>query len=744
MAELLTIQDEEKKLIQDAYRQLLRSIKSEMDEDDSKMIRKAYEMAVQAHAEQRRKSGEPYILHPIAVARICSEEIGLGPTAVACALLHDVVEDTDITLDEIEHEFGIRVRKIVDGLTKLDNAYNSESPQAENFKKVLSTLVEDVRVVLIKMADRLHNMRTLGSMPRHKQLKIAAETSYMYAPLAHRLGLYNIKTEFQDLCMKIIDPDNYRLVADKLKVTKKDREQYIQEFIAPLSQKLEEAKIKAQIYGRPKSIYSIWNKLNTKKVPFEEIYDLFAIRIVIDAPPEKEKLKCWQAYSIVTDVHTPLPERLKDWITMPKSNGYESLHTTVIGPGGRYVEVQIRTERMDEISERGYAAHWKYKGVNNQPDVYERWLDSVREVLDDPNSDAIEFMTDFKNNSLFQEEVYVYTPKGDMKMLPKGATALDFAFNIHTDIGYHCISIKVNNKLVPMGYKLINGDQVQIFTSKNQKPTEDWLKMVATGKAKAKIRSVMKEERRRKGEIGKEALERKLRNLKVDFEEGVEVLLKYFQLNSKIDLFYMIAVEDKSIADIFRKFRVEASKLVEIAPEIAKHVTDHVAGHVTEVHQEQFRKPGVKARLMINGEPAERFEYTFATCCNPVQGDDIFAYLTASAGLKIHRSKCPNALHLMAQYGYRVMKAEWVVTEDASFVAELKITGVDEGVGVIERLTHQLSSQLGLNIRKFTIEGDEGYFEGTIKLMVKNTAQLERAIQELGNLENISTVTRVS
>ncbi len=740
MAEVLTIQDEEKKLIQDAYRQLLRSIKSDMDEDDSKMIRKAYEMAVQAHAEQRRKSGEPYILHPIAVARICSEEIGLGPTAVACALLHDVVEDTDITLDEIEHEFGIRVRKIVDGLTKLDNAYNSESPQAENFKKVLSTLVEDVRVVLIKMADRLHNMRTLGSMPRHKQLKIAAETSYMYAPLAHRLGLYNIKTEFQDLCMKIIDPDNYRLVADKLKVTKKDREQYIQEFIAPLNQKLEEAKIKAQIFGRPKSIYSIWNKLNTKKVPFEEIYDLFAIRIVIDAPPEKEKLKCWQAYSIVTDVHTPLPERLKDWITMPKSNGYESLHTTVIGPGGRYVEVQIRTERMDEISERGYAAHWKYKGVNNQPDVYERWLDSVREVLDDPNSDAIEFMTDFKNNSLFQEEVYVYTPKGDMKMLPKGATALDFAFNIHTDIGYHCISIKVNNKLVPMGYKLVNGDQVQIFTSKNQKPSEDWLKMVATGKAKAKIRSVMKEERRRKGEIGKEALERKLRNLKVDFEEGVEVLLKYFQLNSKIDLFYMIAVEDKSIADIFRKFKVEASKLVEIAPEVAKHVTDHV----TEVHQEQFRKPGVKARLMINAEPAERFEYTFATCCNPVQGDDIFAYLTASAGLKIHRSKCPNALHLMAQYGYRIMKAEWVMTEDASFVAELKITGVDEGVGVIERLTHQLSSQMGLNIRKFTIEGDEGYFEGTIKLMVKNTAQLERAIQELGNLENISTVTRVS
>jgi len=739
MAELLTIQDEEKKLIQDAYRQLLRSIKSDMDEDDSKMIRKAYEIAVQAHSEQRRKSGEPYILHPIAVARICAEEIGLGPTAIACALLHDVVEDTDITLDEIEQDFGHRVRKIVDGLTKLDNAYNAESPQAENFKKVLSTLVEDVRVVLIKMADRLHNMRTLGSMPRHKQLKIAAETSYMYAPLAHRLGLYNIKTEFQDLCMKIIDPENYRQVAEKLKETKRDRELYIQEFIAPLKQKLEEAKIKAQVLGRPKSIYSIWNKLNTKKVPFEEIYDLFAIRIVVDAPPEKEKLKCWQAYSIVTDVHTPLPERLKDWITMPKSNGYESLHTTVIGPGGRYVEVQIRTERMNEISERGYAAHWKYKGVNNQPDVYERWLDSVREVLDDPNSDAIEFMTDFKNNSLFQEEVYVYTPKGDMKMLPKGATALDFAFNIHTDIGYHCISIKVNNKLVPMGYKLISGDQVQVFTSKNQKPTEDWLKMVATGKAKAKIRSVMKEERRRKGEIGKEALERKLRNLKVDFEESVETLTKYYSLGSKIDLYYMLAIEDKTIPEIFRKFKVEHSKLVEIDSELHKPLPES-----TEVQQEQLRKPGVKARLLINGEPAERFEFTFATCCNPVQGDDIFAYLTASAGLKIHRSKCPNALHLMAQYGYRVMKAEWVMTNDVSFLAELKIIGIDEGVGVIERLTHQLSTQLGLNIRKFSIEGDEGYFEGTVKLMVKNTEQLERAIQELQNLENISTVTRVS
>ena len=383
MAEVITIKEEEKLVIRNAYRKLLRSIKTNMDGDDRRMIRKAYELAVDAHRLQRRKSGEPYVLHPIAVATICAEEIGLGPTAIICALLHDVVEDTEVTLDEIRIEFNDRIAKIVDGLTKLDSAYNAESPQAENFKKVLSTLVEDVRVVLIKMADRLHNMRTLGAMPRHKQLKIAAETSYIYAPLAHRLGLYTFKTEFLDLCMKITDPDNYHAIARKLQETKRDRTFYINEFIKPLTKKLDEISVPYRVYGRPKSIYSIWNKLKTKKVPFEEIYDLFAVRIIVDVHPDKEKLVCWQVYSIVTDVHTPIPERLKDWITTPKSNGYESLHTTVVGPKGKFVEVQIRTERMDEIAERGFAAHWKYKGVSRQPDVYERWLDSVREILDD-------------------------------------------------------------------------------------------------------------------------------------------------------------------------------------------------------------------------------------------------------------------------------------------------------------------------------------------------------------------------
>ncbi len=741
MAEVLEIQEDEKKLIQSAYRDLLRCIKSKMTAQDQIDLRNAYELAVEAHSQQRRKSGEPYIMHPIAVAKICAEEIGLGPTAIICALLHDVVEDTEVTLYEIREMFNDRVAKIVDGLTKLDSAYNRTSPQAENFRKVLSTLVEDVRVVLIKMADRLHNMRTLGAMPRHKQLKIAAETSYIYAPLAHRLGLYSFKIEFLDLCMKITDPENYHGIAKKLAQTKKERQAYIQEFIAPLSKKLNEElpEVNCKVYGRPKSIYSIWNKIKTKKVPFDEIYDLFAIRIVLDVPFNKEKLLCWQVYSIVTDVHTPIPERLKDWITTPKSNGYESLHTTVIGPKGRYVEVQIRTDRMNEIAERGFAAHWKYKGLNKQRDVYERWLDSVRDILEDPNSDAVEFLGDFRANNLFNEEVYVYTPKGDMQILPLGATALDFAFSIHTDLGYHCTAIKVNNKLVPMGYKLKNGDQIQVVTNKNQKPNEAWLKMVITGKAKSKIRSAMKEERRREGLIGREALERKLKNMKVDIDHAIEMLVKYYKFSSHVDLFYEIATDALTISEIFKTFRADGNQLAEIVEE---EVVKPEPIQEPEVKRSR-KKNDLKPRLLINGEPAERFDYTLASCCNPVQGDQIFAFLTANAGLKIHRANCPNATNLMANYGYRVMKAEWTSTTNTTFVADLKITGVDDGPGVIERLTKEISSNLKLNIRSFSISGDEGYFEGLISLLVANTDQLNVAIQTLQNLSSISTVTRL-
>ncbi len=733
--------EEERKLIQSAYRKLLRSIKTPLEPEDRRMIRQAYELAVQAHSEQRRKSGEPYILHPIAVARICSEEIGLGATAVVCALLHDVVEDTNITLTDIERQFGSRVAKIVDGLTKLDSAYNSDSPQAENFKKVLSTLVEDVRVVLIKMADRLHNMRTLGSMPQHKQLKIAAETSYIYAPLAHRLGLYAFRTEFLDLCMKITDPDNYFDVAQKLKETKRSREKYINEFITPLLSQLDELNVPYKIFGRPKSIYSIYNKLRSKQVSFDEIYDLFAVRIVLDVPARQERMMCWQAYSVVTDVHRPIPERLKDWITVPKSNGYESLHTTVIGPKGRFVEVQIRTERMDEIAERGFAAHWKYKGVNGQQDVYERWLDSVRETLEDPTSDPVQFIGDFRSNNLFNEEVYVYTPKGDMRILPKGATALDFAFHIHSDVGYHCLSIHINNKLVPMSYVLENGDQINVVTHRNQKPNENWLKMVTTGKAKSKIRTAMREERKRKGELGREALERKFKNAKLEHtEEAINLLLKTYNLTSAIDLYFFIAEGEITIADIFKKFQVDHGRLT---PAVKPSADQPPSDGGLRPTPGKPTTGSIKPRLLINGEPADQYDFSLATCCNPLPGDQVFAYLTANAGLKIHRINCPNSGHLMANYGYRVMKAEWVYTGVGNFVADLKITGMDKGPGVIEQLTHAISSHLGINIRSLNIAGKDGYYEAAISLNVASTNQLNQVIHSLKNMDIVSTVARI-
>ncbi|MFK7935770.1 MAG: bifunctional (p)ppGpp synthetase/guanosine-3',5'-bis(diphosphate) 3'-pyrophosphohydrolase [Saprospiraceae bacterium] len=730
-------QEKDRELIIAAYRTLLHSIKSDMDAQDKKNIRKAYDIAVEAHSKQRRKSGEPYILHPIEVARICAAEIGLGPTAIVAALLHDVVEDTDVTLAELREQFGDRIADIVDGLTKLDASTQVVSQQAENFKKVISTLVEDVRVVLIKMADRLHNMRTLGAMRRDKQLKIAAETSYVYAPLAHRLGLYAIKTEFQDLCMKITDSGTYKEIARKLNETKAARSDYIERFIEPMRKELDEIGVAYRITGRPKSIFSIWNKLKTKKVPFEEIYDLFAVRIIVDVPPKREKPICWWVYSTVTDIYKPIPERLKDWITTPKANGYESLHTTVIGPDGRYVEVQIRSERMDEIAERGFAAHWKYKGVSPQPNVYDIWLDNVRETLDTPDGDAVSFLNDFKTN-LFAEEIYAYTPKGDMKVLPKGATALDFAFSIHTEVGYHATAIKVNNRLVPMGHELQNGDQVQVTTNRSQKPTESWLKMVVTGKARSKIRSAMKEEKRKQGEFGKESLERKFKKIRVDFEESVETLVKYFKYQSHVDLYFDIANEQLTTSDIFKKFKVESGKLVEIPAQIVT-IVERQESSTRSRPNKVIGKP----RLEINGESAENLHFHFATCCNPVQGDDIFAYLTSNAGLKIHRSNCPNAVNLMANYGYRVMKAAWVSTTSTKFVAELLITGIDDGVGVIESLTHEISSNLGYNIRSMNISGDEGYYEAKIGLLVANTNQLNIVMRKLENLDNVSTVSRV-
>jgi guanosine-3',5'-bis(diphosphate) 3'-pyrophosphohydrolase len=736
----VAINEDELKQVRAKFDVLLKLMEQSLQDEDRILVEKAFDMAVDAHKYQRRKSGEPYIFHPIEVARICFEEIGLGPTAVVCALLHDVVEDTPVTLQEITETFGPKVSVIVDGLTKLDGTYNTddvESPQAENFKKVLSTLVVDVRVVLIKMADRLHNLRTIDAQPKHKQLKIAAETEYIYTPLAHRLGLYNIKTEFQDICLKITDPEMYQEISHKLSDSDQARNEYIAEFIKPLKEELQHLGAPFRVLGRSKAISSIYSKIKNNNVTFEEIFDIFAVRIIIDVPIEKEKSYCWQIYSIITDVYKPIPERLKDWVTTPKGNGYESLHTTVVGPKGRYVEVQIRTDRMDEIAEKGFAAHWKYKGIKKQENVYDNWLDNIREILEAKHANAMDFVNDFKTN-LFSEEVYVYTPKGDMRIVPKGATALDFAFEIHTDVGYHAAAIKVNNKLVPMGYKLNNGDQVQVITNKNQKPNEDWLKMVVTGKARSKIRSAMKEERRKIGEYGKEALERKLKNLKLDFEENVDIIAKQLGFRNRVDFYYALTQEDVRISDI-KNYTIENGKIV-----FKKDEDEEVKIAPIDEELKKIQRPAKanRSNILVNGEPADMYQFSLATCCNPVQGDEIFAYLTTKEGLKIHRTSCSNATHILANYGYRVLKADWEGSVSNNFVVELLVTGVDSGPGVIQMLTNELSNNLGINIKSFSIEGREGFFEGRIGIVVLNKDQLNLVVQSLERLPGISSVIR--
>ncbi len=715
------------------YDVLMASLSTKLQDDDERNVMQAFNLAVDAHKNQRRKSGEPYIHHPIEVARICHEEIGLGPTAIICALLHDVVEDTPIVIEEIEELFGPKISLIVDGLTKLDGLYNVDGNQnAANLKKVLSTLVNDVRVVLIKMADRLHNLRTISPMPQHKQLKIAAETMYIYAPLAHRLGLYKIKTEFEDICMNITDTEQYQEIERKLHDNEDERQRYLKKFIKPLKPSINDMGIKFRIIARPKAISSIWNKIRKKNVSIDEIYDLFAVRIIIDVERPMEKSACWQIYSIITDHYKPIPERLKDWVTTPKGNGYESLHTTVIGPGGRFVEVQIRSERMDDIAERGFAAHWKYKGLKNDDNVYDKWLDNIRTLLENQNGDAIEFLADFKTN-LFSKEVYVFTPNGDMRILPQGATALDFAFDIHSDVGARATSIKVNSKLVPMGYILQNGDQVKVTTSKNQSPSESWLKLVITGKARSKIRSSLNEQKKQLADIGKGKLQRKLKSIKVEFEEVLEKLVTHFGFKTRQELY--LAVEDGIVK------MSQISKFINSEDTALKVIKEHT--HI----ERPDRKNIVDTKdvfITINDEPAEQYKYELSSCCNPVPGDEIFAFLTTNAGMKIHRLNCSNASNLFTNYGYRILKANWNEKQSKDFVVELGITGIDSGPGVIQTLTNELSNNQNINIRAFSIQGEEGVYQGKVKIAVRDKDQLNLIIKSLKKLENISTVERIS
>lgn len=737
MAEVIETNANEQAALRQAYDEMIACLQKAPDQEDRDQMLRAYELANFSHRYQRRKSGEPYMFHPIAVARICAEEIGLGPTAICVALLHDVVEDTPVTKEDIQADFGERISMMVNGLTKLDSAYSNESKQAANFKKVLGTLVVDVRIVLIKMADRLHNMRTIKSMPEHKQFKIAAETSYVYAPLAHRLGLYNFRSEFLDLCMKVLERNEYDQIARKLRETKASREEYIERFIAPIRERMaDEIKFPFRIFGRPKSIYSIAKKLKQKQVPFEQIYDLFAVRVIVDVPVKWEKRACWAVYSTVTDIYSAVPERLKDWVTIPKSNGYESLHTMVVGPDARFVEVQIRSERMDDIAERGFAAHWKYKGISNQPDVYEQWFDSVRDILEDPNSDTVQFLGDFRANNFFNEEVYVWTPDGDMKTLPKGATALDFAFSVHSEIGIHCQSVMREESIVPLSYQLRNGDKLRIVRSNQPRVVEGWLAIAKTGKAKAKIRQALKTKRKEAGELGREALLRRFKRLRInDHRRAVEKLAAFHTKGDPVELFYLIATEALTIPKVLAPFIVENGQFVPKAADVAELTP-------TEAEPRRGRKVSGPAQLLINGEPGNRFDYSFASCCNPVQGDQIFAYLTATAGLKIHRSICPNASNLMANYGYRIMRAEWLNTSESSFVATLKLTGTDSGKGIIEKISHEITA-MNLDIRSFNIAGNDGFFSATISLLVRNTDQLYLVVQTLKQLEYVSTVSRV-
>jgi guanosine-3',5'-bis(diphosphate) 3'-pyrophosphohydrolase len=732
----LLTEEEEKKLILREYRSLLRALKHRLKKGDKKLVRRAFEVAADAHQHMRRKSGEPYILHPLAVAKIVVEEISLGVTSVICALLHDTVEDTEVTLKDVEMEFGSTCAKIVEGLTKISNVVETKdtTQQAENFKKILLTLADDPRVILIKIADRLHNMRTMDSMSREKQLKISSETSFLYAPLANRLGLFEIKSELEDLCLKYTETTVYEELTQKLKDTKRERTKYINEFIKPIKDELERNHFQFDIFGRPKSISSIWNKIKTKHVTFEEVYDLFAIRIILKT--DNEKADCWKVFSIITNHYQHSLERLRDWISSPKSNGYEALHTTVMGPDGRWVEVQIRTERMNEIAEKGLAAHWKYKdGSHAQESKLDEWLKHIRELLQNPDSNAMDFIQDLRRD-IFNDEIYTYTPDGDMRILPVGATALDFAFDIHSELGKHCIGAKVNYKLVPLSHVLKNADQIEIITSKKQKPNEDWLKFVVTAKAKSRIKYYLKEQKRLIATDGKDILFRKLEHMKVATHSAViQEICSYFKFPSPTDLYYAVAIFSFDLKDLSR-MRVVGDRLLPPLEEERKEQPETIH------HEDLKQMPGKGYELIIFGENSDKIQYKLANCCTPIPGDDVFGFVTTGEGLKIHRTNCPNAATLLANYGHRVVKAKWAKNKEITLLTGVKINGIDD-VGVINKITNVVSGELKMNMRSMSIDSSDGLFEGTIMVFVNHKEELEELKRRLESLNGINKVTRL-
>ena len=728
--------EEEKKELTKQYKELLKISYRTLSADDKKLIRKAFDIAVDAHKDQRRKSGEAYIFHPIAVAKIVASEIGLDATSIAAALLHDVVEDTTYTLQDLEKLFGKTVAKIVNGLTKIASLeYQQEvSLQAENFRKMLLTLNEDIRVIIIKIADRLHNMQTMASMPPHKQEKIASETLYIYAPLAHRIGLYNIKSELEDLGLKYTEPEVYHDILSKIKESKEEQDAYIESFSKIIKQSLEAEKIKFEIKGRPKSIFSIRRKMVAQKVSFDEVYDKFAIRIIYKSNRENEKFLAWKIYSVVTDHFRPSPTRLRDWISSPKSTGYEALHNTVMGPKGRWVEVQIRSERMNEIAEKGYAAHYKYKNNEKEDAGLDNWLNKLQDTLVNNEISAVDFVEEFKLN-LYAKEIFVFSPKGDLYSLPKGATALDFAFHVHTEVGLHTRGAKVNGKLTPLSIELKSGDQVDIITSDKSKPSANWLNYVTTARAISKIKSSLKEEQKILSQEGKVVLTRKLKSLKIALDEKtVNQLVAYFKLKTSLDLFYRVGagIIDNQMLKDFAASRSNA--FVSFFKNKIRRPNSS-----EEINKEELT---VKYDQLVFGKDEEQLDYKLSPCCNPIPGDDVFGFLTINEGIKIHKKNCPNALQMQSNYGYRILAAKWIDSSQQDFKAALSISGIDT-MGLVNSVTKVISNNLHINMKSVHFDSNDGVFTGKIEVIVKNKDILDNLVKSLKKINGIDKVSRL-
>ncbi|NAS32823.1 RelA/SpoT family protein [Flavobacteriaceae bacterium R38] len=728
--------EQENKAIAKQYKELLKISYQTLTEEDKKMIRLAFDTAVDAHKEQRRKSGEAYIFHPIAVAKIVASEIGMDATSIAAALLHDVVEDTEYTLEDIEQMFGETVARIVDGLTKISHLKKDKdvSLQAENFRKMLLTLHDDIRVIIIKIADRLHNMQTMASMPEHKQVKIASETLYIYAPLAHRIGLYNIKTELEDLGLKYTEPNVYNDILSKIEESKEEQDAYIKTFSSTLEKSFDRENLNYQIKGRSKSIFSIRRKMQSQNVTYDEVYDKFAIRIVYQSDEKNEKFLAWKIYSIVTDHYRPNPIRLRDWISSPKSTGYEALHITVMGPKGRWVEVQIRSERMNEIAEKGYAAHFKYKHGDQREQGIDIWLNRLQEALENPESNAVDFVEEFKLN-LYAKEIFVFTPKGDLRSLPKGATPLDFAFNIHTEVGMHTRGAKVNGKLVPLNFELNSGDQVEIITSEKSKPNANWLDYASTARARTKIKSSLREEKKLIGEEGKELLRRKLKQLKIVLNDKViNQLVVYFKLKTSLDLFYRMGVGT-----------IDNQALKDFAASRNNTFINFFKNKIRKSNvPEDINKDEIIAKYdqLVFGKEEEKLEYKFSNCCNPIPGDDVFGFITVNEGLKVHKKDCPNSISMQSSFAYRIIAAKWIDSSQQGFTGVIILNGIDN-LGLVSDVTKIISNNMHVNMKNISFDTDGGIFNGKITVEVKNNTILKKLIDNLKKINGIDKVSRI-